>query len=139
MTPEDDKLRRDRLRAALNALKALTETCPEDQGMEPMTSGIESAREELVEAFGDNGIRDITDVCEGCLDAIIVGEKYVPAGDGVVLCAECAPTWGEAKAQWDEFPDAGEDGDGTAFQKMYQAHIAGGGSADDKIHLYTAE
>jgi hypothetical protein len=83
----------------------------------------------------DENHDDYVGNCEGCDKMLFVGDVGLRCDDGPVLCAEHAPTWAEAKTQW----DAGENFDKidserhVAFMESYNKHIAEGGSVDDKF------
>lgn len=124
-----DKVRRAALRAALDALKVLADNVKADDGWGEQAEAVSSASAELIDAFED---ADIAAQCEGCSDGIIHGEMGTTTSDGCSLCAICAPTWADCKSQWDEFPDQGDEGDYERLQAEYAAHIAAGGSPDDK-------
>lgn len=73
--------------------------------------------------------------CEGCSKPIFDGDPY-HAGSDVDLCADCAPTFADLLAQPGSFADTeGEPMSFAAATEIYEAHIAAGGSADDKIGI----
>lgn len=73
--------------------------------------------------------------CEGCSRPIFDGENY-HAGHDVDLCPDCAPSFADLLAQPESFADAeGEALTSAAAKEIYDAHIAAGGSADDKIGI----
>jgi hypothetical protein len=72
--------------------------------------------------------------CEGCDKPMFFGDIGLICDDGPVLCAEHSPTWAQAKKQWDAGEQLDNDQDRLeAFMKSYAAHIAAGGSVDDKM------
>lgn len=77
---------------------------------------------------------DYVGACEGCNTPLFVGDTGMRCDDGPVLCGECALTWKDVKAQWDADEMLDDDPERrAAFMASYQAHLAGGGSADDKL------
>lgn len=75
--------------------------------------------------------------CEGCGRAIRDGDPY-HAGSDVDLCADCAPTFADLLAQPGSFADS--EGDPLTFaaaSEIYDAHLAAGGSPEDKIGIRT--
>lgn len=143
----DDKTRAN-LKASLDAL-AEAEDAINDM-MAPQRKalgGIHEARAALLERYG---FEEIAGECGACEMPIFCGEQgYNGYEDGPMFCATHAPSWGDLKSGWDEQTqvagfwdgEATEDDDGDCrrahlFQQSYDAHIAGGGSPDDKV-LYT--
>ncbi|KQZ00883.1 hypothetical protein ASD45_08450 [Pseudolabrys sp. Root1462] len=51
-----------------------------------------------------------------------------------LCCAECAPTYEQAKAEWEEQKDEPQDNPEAyaEFCKAYDAHIAAGGKPSDQ-------
>lgn len=141
---EDDKLRRDRVRAVFAALDALAKSVPSAEGWAPMDGAVAQAKDLIAEAFGDdNDLCDVVSICESCLKPIVAGDMGTRSSDGVYLCAEDAPSWADCKEQWDEikrqraageFDGAAEldDEDIEQALKSYDGHIAAGGSPEDK-------
>lgn len=73
--------------------------------------------------------------CEECLDPIWEGERYASDSEnGIVLCEECAPSWSDMLANPDHFYDAeGEYHTAESAKAACDAHLAAGGSLDDKM------
>lgn len=71
--------------------------------------------------------------CEGCSHHLFAGDRY-HSGDDVYLCESCAPSYADMVEHPDNFrgtddePMTAEEADATA-----QAHLAAGGSLDDKL------
>lgn len=70
--------------------------------------------------------------CEVCTTPIMIGDRY--HGGPTPTCEECAPSYQDLIDE----PDSFTDGDGLpvdpeALKAEYDAHIANGGSADDKM------
>jgi hypothetical protein len=81
----------------------------------------------------------IAEICEHCSRTINEGDLYFPFDDGPVLCADCSPTWGDAESMHASDREIGEDEDMKEaridFAKRLDAHIAAGGSKDEKLPL----
>lgn len=73
--------------------------------------------------------------CEGCDEPIWEGERYAyGSDDGIYLCEDCAPSWGEMLANPEYFIDAdGEPHTAESAKAACDAHLADGGSLDDKM------
>lgn len=74
--------------------------------------------------------------CEGCSTHITAGMKYTVTLDGCHLCEECAPSYQDTVDYWREFPPNADDDEqveaAAGSTKALEAHIAAGGSPDDK-------
>ncbi|MFN3624402.1 MAG: hypothetical protein ACK4TP_10105 [Hyphomicrobium sp.] len=110
--------------------------------LQEMLRNVESIRAQTLERYGIED--DPVGHCEGCEMLLLPGDLGHRCGDGPVLCADCAPTWGDLKKQITEpsiidgsAPDLDEEAeDGIAPRDKLaavEAHVAGGGSLDDKI------
>lgn len=80
---------------------------------------------------------DDTLECLGCARQVKPGDKVQDEASGEIFCEACAYTYAEIKAQHDEALASGEYGELTpegiaGFAREYDAHIAAGGSPDDK-------
>jgi hypothetical protein len=70
--------------------------------------------------------------CINCEKQLFEGDRGLSYSDGPMACEDCAPTYSQAKEEWDLC--AGSDPDGYArFIKGVNLHIAGGGSMGDKF------
>lgn len=121
--------RRAKLRQVFNLLSEI------DLGMPVETFDAESlAVEKAVEALKDGFGKDFLTTCEGCSGILLVDDQGQRCREGESLCAECAKTWGEIKEQWDA-DDLSEDepGEKAGFLARYEAHIAAGGTPEDKL------
>ena len=82
----------------------------------------------------DETHEDYLGCCEGCDKMLFVGDVGLRCDDGPLLCAEHAPSWGDAKHQWDADEQLDDDPERrAAFMAAYDAHIAAGGAAADKF------
>lgn len=91
------------------------------------------AEAETTMTWNDNtqGPRELFCDCIGCEKPIYVGDRGFFYSDGPVACEMCAPTYAEAKTQWEE--QHKDDPEGfAAFGKAYDAHIAAGGKPTDQ-------
>jgi len=71
--------------------------------------------------------------CEGCMEPIFEGEAY-HAGEDVGLCANCAPSYADMIASHENF--RGENDEPMTVEEakaVADAHVAAGGSIDDKM------
>ena len=79
---------------------------------------------------------DSNGICEGCLKSICAGMKYMHTTDGCDLCEECAPTWSDIKEHWASFDPSTDNEDESEGRsnaaREYDAHLAAGGSPDEK-------
>lgn len=127
---EADIIRRAKLRAVFAAMADLDSVLDPKAGWMPQSIAVENAGEELKDNFPD----DYRANCEGCRAVILYGDQGHDTSDGCTLCVECAPTWGDIRAQWEEEGrEEEEEGDRARFMAGYEKHIAGGGSPDDKV------
>ena len=133
---EAAEVRREKLRAVFRALKELDEQLAPPDGWEPQYTAVENAKDTIFDAFCDGD--DIAGTCEGCSTVILVGDQGQHCSDGVDLCAECAATWGDIKADWEAGRiEEGDEGQRARFMAAFEAHIAAGGKPDDKpLHPY---
>lgn len=127
-----DEKTRASLKAQLSALnKAENAVRIARRPFDKAIDEIDTAREEILGAHE----AEIAGECIGCTELLLVGEQGHRCRDGELLCEACAFTWADVKAQW----DMGEDSDAESaeararFFSLFKAHIAGGGSPDDKI------
>lgn len=85
-----------------------------------------------------NGAEDEDDsiTCEGCGKAINPGDKYTTTLDGCYLCETDAPSFQDCVDHWaDRDPSEFDEGEAEAAEGCRQAlaaHIAAGGSPEDK-------
>jgi len=130
MTDETTTKRRALLRSVFDGLHALGKAAEADSDTRTSMQ-LMDVREVLKDAFEEDvSAQD----CEGCGKTMLYGEKHHPTADDCDLCAECAPSWGCIKRQWDGGRKTDEDGGNKAeFMEAYAAHIAAGGSPDDKV------
>lgn len=80
----------------------------------------------------------LTEICEGCDKIINEGDPCFRCDDGPCLCADCSPTYADAEIAWRADPSSlfGEDKERReAFEESMAAHLAAGGSKDDKLPL----
>lgn len=120
------------LRGVFSAIDAIAEVCTIENGWAPQDIAIDGAREEIFDAFAD----DLVGKCENCAKVIFPGDlgHRCRGDDPVLMCADCAYTWGEVYDQWANGQAETEDANERAcFMKRFQAHIDGGGSRDDKM------
>ncbi len=91
---------------------------------------LEDLRKDLIEPYAD----DIVGNCEGCGRLLFVGDKGHRCHDGPILCAECAPTWNDIGAQWNEMKGSADDDPDLRFKfwEAFAQHAAAGGTGDDK-------
>lgn len=79
--------------------------------------------------------REGIDDCVGCRKLLFVGDMGFSYQDGELCCAECAPTYEQAKVEWDEQikADPQNNPEGYAeFRKAYDAYIAAGSKPTDQ-------
>jgi hypothetical protein len=86
----------------------------------------------IEEAIGD---KDIVGSCEFCERLLLDGDKGHRGTDGVIVCEACAPTYGCLKKQREEMVAESDDpeDDNALCLASIEAHIAAGGSLDDKV------
>lgn len=96
----------ERYGAALDRLEMIEEDCPEVYGR-----------------------------CEGCDEPIWEGDRYAyDSNNSIYLCEPCAPSWGDMLKNPDHFYDAeGEYHSAESAKAACDAHVAAGGSLDDKM------
>lgn len=75
--------------------------------------------------------------CLGCAHLIKLGDKVQDEASGEIFCEACAYTYADIKAQHDEALATGDHGELDpesiqAFAEEYAAHLAAGGSPEDK-------
>lgn len=78
---------------------------------------------------------DLLGRCEGCSDPIFEGDRHShDRMSGIILCEGCSPTWHDLLREPESFYN-GEDVYYTAetAKAAADAHVAAGGSLDDKI------
>lgn len=127
-----DEDAREALRGQLDELDKAAEEI--ETAMKPFRlalNAVEGVREALLERHD----AEIAGKCEGCLDPIFSGDKAYTDGSGeVTFCERCAPTWGDLRKETLEMPDdAWDEPDGRQrCLDMIEAHVAGGGSLDEK-------
>lgn len=87
---------------------------------------------------GNEGVeREVVTHCEGCSKPILDGESY-HAGSDVDLCAKCAPSFADLLTYPTHFSDSeGQALTLEAAKALYDAHLAAGGAAEDKIGIRT--
>ncbi len=99
----------------------------------PTTERYDAACErlELIEA----DCPELIGRCEGCTDPIWKGERYsYDSEGGVTLCEECAPSYADMLAEPQFFYDGeGETMTPEQAKAICDAHLAAGGSLDDKM------
>lgn len=81
-----------------------------------------------------NAREQLTD-CVGCQKPLFVGDMGLAYQEGELCCESCAPTYEQAKAEWEEQikDDPQNNPEGYAeFCKAYDAHIAAGGKPSDQ-------
>lgn len=110
-----------------------------DVAMKPFRDAqhaVDDARETILEHFD----AEVFGSCELCSELILADDKYQPTGDAGPLCESCAATWGDALKQAEKSTDDDYDfpGDRQSVIDGAHAHVAAGGSLDDKP-LYTAD
>lgn len=73
--------------------------------------------------------------CEGCMKPIWHGERYhSDPENGIVLDEECAPSWADMLANPEHFrDDEGDNMTPEVAKTLVDAHLAAGGSLDDKM------
>jgi hypothetical protein len=127
----DDKTRRSIQEQfkALDAARAAIELA-----MKPFRDAeaeILVARELLLEHYEI----EIAGTCESCDKLLFVGEQGHRDDEGVMLCAEDSPTWADAAHSWQEALQHDDDDPERrqAFDRALAAHLAAGGSRDDKL------
>lgn len=75
---------------------------------------------------------EIVGRCEGCMNPIFEGERH--SGGENPLCEECSPTWAQMLADPSYFEDReGEPITAEKAKAMCDAHVAAGGSLEDKM------
>jgi hypothetical protein len=72
--------------------------------------------------------------CESCGKVIAKGDKYTVTLDGCYLCEEDAPSFQDCVDYWRDHPPEDRDEKISAHdcQDALDAHVAAGGSPDDK-------
>lgn len=81
---------------------------------------------------------DGNEECDGCGKTLKQGDQYFPCDDGPYLCAECCPTFADAELHWQEDENDLDETDSErkrVFMESLAAHLAAGGSKDDKLPL----
>ncbi len=139
MTTKLSEEQREKLDGELKALKALENGIRKQrEPFDRMLRDVEGLVAQTLERYGVDG--DPIGHCESCETLLVPGDLGCNCVDGPVLCADCAPTWGDLKKQL-ENPIVTidldvEDEKGVPPREhmaTIAAHIAGGGSLDDKI------
>lgn len=88
--------------------------------------------QDQIEQFLEEQDCHLISQCESCGTPIFEGEKHT--GGEFDQCVECAPTWQDMLTNPEHFGDI--DGDSLSHEsaKAYcDAHVAAGGSLDDKM------
>lgn len=73
--------------------------------------------------------------CEGCTEPVWEGDLHsYDSENGLVFCEECSPTWRDMQNEPENF----YNGDGIYYtaetvKPVIEAHLAKGGSLDDKM------
>jgi hypothetical protein len=104
-----------------------------DALLAPTKERYDTARDRLEEIEEDCG--ELRGRCEGCSEPIFEGDRYsYDRMGGVILCEDCSPTWRDLLREPESFYD-GEDVYYTTetANAAADAHVAAGGSLDDKI------
>lgn len=120
-----------------------------DAAMAPFTHALRALGDQRSRILERYGVQEPLGACESCGRILIEGDDGHRTADDVLLCADDAPTYGDLKKQLTEpvgdpdHPELGtppdldaEDEAGIAPRERLaaiDAHIAGGGSLDDKI------
>jgi hypothetical protein len=94
-------------------------------------SAILEARELLLEHYEI----EIAGTCESCDKLLFEGDQGHRDDEGIMLCAADSPTWADAEKSWQEaiaYDDDDPEGR-QAFDRALTAHLAAGGSRDDKL------
>lgn len=75
--------------------------------------------------------------CEGCEKPIRQGDRYShDRANSIDLCFECTPTYGDMLDTPESFYGADDEHHTAASAKaVVDAHLAAGGSLDDKVGL----
>lgn len=82
-----------------------------------------------------NDEREVFSHCESCSKPIYDGDSYHTGAD-VDLCADCAPDYADLLASYEHFTGTeGEPLTQDEAKEIYDAHIAAGGSPNDKIGI----
>lgn len=102
-----------------------------DRLIEPIKEKLDAARERLALIEEETGVHIFW--CEGCSEPIFLGEPY-HSGSDVCLCAACSPSYGDLTAHPEMFqnPDC-EPMTADEAKALANAHVAAGGSLDDKM------
>lgn len=101
--------------------------------LEPIRERYDAACERL-EMIEDD-CPELVGRCEGCMDPIWEGERYAYDNEnGVHICEECAPSWGDMLANPEQFhDDECEPFTPERAKAAVDAHLAAGGSLTDKM------
>lgn len=130
MTDEE----RDALREKLDGLAAAEQSIYD--AMKPYRAALtalEATRDMLLAGID----ADIAGKCESCSKLLFTGEPGHRCADDPILCEACAPTWGDISNQAQEiYLSRTTDSDQIELAdrnlEAVQAHVAAGGSLDDK-------
>lgn len=125
---------RERLSEMLNALQDAHETI--EAALAPFRKA-ESLIAEARELLLDQHDAELAGRCDACARPLFVGDQGHRIEDVGVFCAEHAPSWAEVEQYWQEAPPDPDDEEYTErrrhFRASLEAHLAAGGSRDDKI------
>lgn len=123
-TKEDWKAAKAEVEAIEKEREALL--APTKERYDAACDRLEMIEDELPELVGR---------CEGCCEPIWEGDRYASDSEnGIVLCEPCAPSWGDMLKNPDHFYDAdGEYHTAESAKAACDAHLAAGGSLDDKM------
>ncbi len=108
------------------------------QAAEPERKALEEAErphrelEEQITEFLEEHDTEVIGNCESCCEPIFDGDRCT--GGEFNLCEECAPSWQDMLDSPENFEDP--DGNRLTREKVkpyFDAHIAAGGAAEDKM------
>ncbi|HZQ01382.1 MAG TPA: hypothetical protein VFB13_17690 [Reyranella sp.] len=126
-----DEAVRKEMAAAFMALQAKLEAVSKQ--MEPLRTVERDLQGEIEALFEKHGVA-FAGHCEFCDRLLFAGERGHYDREGAILCEPCAPTYGDWQQQLDgeklPFDDPDDEADGRA---AIAAHLAAGGSLDDKM------
>lgn len=130
MTDKPDDRTRQLITDQLKALDEALAAC--EVATKPFRAA-ESAIVEARELLLDHYSVEIAGHCESCGKLVFVGERGHRDDDGIVLCAEHSPTWDDAEKSWQSAEPEDDPDRHEAFTASFAAHLAAGGSRDDKL------
>jgi hypothetical protein len=76
--------------------------------------------------------REYLDDCVNCQKRLFSGDMGLRYDEAIYACDECAPSYAGAKDGWEAEKDDDPPGY-RQFIRVYEAHLAAGGSRDDKF------